>query len=187
MTAADYRASMKDKIDLRCEQIIAHAQRVKREIDGGRIAGEEGRIWLEQFCLGHGLQLCGGDFVIGDSIAVDTELRALAMDLWAYADRFHGDAVAPLDYVVTNCLELFPDTLRMLTEYGRMLKPEGVFAVVARDAQAYEEAAGPLENPRRVSCFTITTLRCYFSRAGFEVFAWENYGKELRVAARRKA
>lgn len=186
MTPHDYRVLQKARIDLRVEKIIAHAQRVKREIDGGRVAGEEGRIWMEQFCTGVGVQLCAGDFAIADAVGVDTELRALGMDLWAYADRFTGDLPA-LDYVVTNCLELFPDTLRMLTEWGRMLKTGGVFAIVARDAEAYEEAQGPLANARRMSCFTITTLRCYLARAGFEVTEWENYGKELRVAARRKA
>lgn len=180
-----FRALQKARIDMRVEKIIAHAQRVKREIDGGRVAGEEGRIWLEQFCVGVGVQLCAGDFSIADAIGVDTELRALGMDLWAYADRFTHD-LPPLDYVVTNCLEMFPDTLRMLTEWGRMMKADGVWAIVARDAEEYEEDAGPMVNPRRMTCFTITTLRCHLARAGFEIFKWENFGKELRVAARKR-
>lgn len=186
MTVPDYRALQKARIDLRVEKILAHVQKLKRQIDAGQIAGEEGRIWLEQFCTGVGMQLCAGDFAIADAIGVDTDLRKIGLDLWAYADRFVGD-LGPLDYVVTNCLELFPDTLRMLTEWGRMLKTGGVFAIVCRDAEAYEEDMGPLVNSRRMSCFTFTTLGCYLERAGFKVFNWENYGKELRVAARRKA
>jgi SAM-dependent methyltransferase len=107
------------------------------------------------------------------------------MDMWAFADRYIAD-VPPQDYVISNSLELFPDTLRVLSEWGRLLKTDGTLAVVCRDAEAYEEEAGPLENRHRCSCFTITTLRCYLARAGFEVTQWENYGKELRVAARRR-
>ncbi len=180
-----WREMQKKRIDLRVEKILAHVQKLKRQIDAGQIAGEEGRVWLEQFCVGVGVQLCAGDFAIKDAIGIDTDIRKLGLDLWAYADRFVGD-MAPLDYVVTNSLELFPDTLRMLTEWGRMLKTDGVFAIVGRDAEAYEEEAGPLENAHRMSCFTITTLRCYLARAGFEVFKWENFGKELRVAARKR-
>lgn len=186
MNAIDWRALQKARIDMRVEKILAHVQKLKRQIDAGLIAGEEGWIWLEQFCVGFGVQLCAGDFAIADAIGIDTDIRKLGLDLWAYADRFVGD-MPPLDYVVTNCLELFPDTLRMLTEWGRMMKPGGTWAIVARDAEDYIEEAGPLTNSRRLSCFTIVTLRCYLARAGFEVFKWENFGKELRVAARRKA
>ncbi len=182
---ADWRLMQKARIDLRVEKILAHVQKLKRQIDAGQIAGEEGRIWLEQYCKGVGVQICAGDFAIADAIGIDTDVRKLGLDLWAYADRFVGD-LPPLDYVVTNCLEYFPDTLRMLTEWGRMMKPHGVWAIVCRDAEEYEEAQGPLANARRMSCFTITTLRCYLARAGFEVFEWENYGKELRVAARKR-
>ena len=185
MNQGEFRASMHGRIDLRVEKILAHVQKLKRQIDSGQIAGEEGRIWLEQFCSGVGVQLCAGDFSIADSIGVDTDIRKLGLDLWAYADRFVGD-LPPLDYIVTNSLELFPNTLRMLTEWGRMLKNGGVFAIVCRDANEYEEDAGPLVNPRRMACFTLTVLRCYLARAGFEVFTWENFGKELRVAARKR-
>ena len=67
-----------------------------------------------------------------------------------------------------------------------MWKREGRIGIVCRDAEAYEETEGPLTNHHRCSCFTITTLRCYLARAGCEVFQWENDGKELRVAARKR-
>lgn len=177
--------SMQRRLNVRRDKILAHLERVREEILSGRIGGEPGRLWLEQFCVGQGVQLCPGDFSIGDSIGIDVDWRSLAMDMWAYCDRFVADLL-PLDYVVTNYLEAFPDTLRFLREWHGMLKPGGMFAVVARDAEEYEEPAGPLTNPRRVSCFTITTLRCYLERAGFEVTQWENLGKELRVAARKR-
>jgi hypothetical protein len=181
----EWRDSQKRRIDLRLEKILAHVQKLKREIDSGKIAGEEGRVWLEQFCEGYGAQICAGDFVIADSIGIDTDVRKLGLDLWAYADRFVGD-LQPLDYVVTNYLEAFPDTLRFLYEWAFRMKSGGIFATVCRDAEAYDEPEGPLANPRRVSCFTIVSLRCYLERAGFEVFQWENFGRELRVAARRR-
>lgn len=186
MSSEFEKANMHARVRDRFDAIQRHVQKLHNQIDAGQIGGEGGRIWLERFCAGKGVQFCSGDFALGDSLGVEIDWRKLAMDMWGLADRFLCD-LPPQDYVVTNTLELFPDTLRVLTEWARLLRPEGVLAIVCRDAEAYEEPEGPLANRHRCSCFTITTLRCYLERAGYEVFSWENLGKELRVAARRKA
>lgn len=181
----EMQLSMIARVNRRKQAILAHCDRVIREIEEGKIGGEEGRIWLEQFCQGEGIQFCPGDFQIGDSIGVDIDLRALAMDLWAYADRYVG-ALPPLDYIVTNYLECFPDTIRALSEWAALLKPGGLLAIVARDAEMYGAGEGPLTNRRRNAAFTQTVLTCYLERSGFKPTRWEHFEKEIRVAARRR-
>ena len=181
----ELQTSMIARVNRRKQAILAHCDRVIREIEQGKIGGEEGRNWLEQFCEGEGVQFCPGDFQIGDSIGVDADLRALGMDLWAYADRFVG-SLPPLDYIVTNYLECFPDTIRVLTEWAGLLKQGGTLAIVARDAEMYLAGLGPLANPRRMAVFSQCTLNCYLERAGFTPWRWESFEKEIRVAARRR-
>jgi SAM-dependent methyltransferase len=185
ITLESMRASMHARLHQREERIHELFKKAHRLVDEGKMGGEEGRIWLEKYCVGKGVQVCCGDFSLGDSIGVDLDARKVAMDLWIGADLYYLES-EPLDYIVTNYLECLPEPLRVLEEWARHVKPGGVLAIVCRDAEAYEDEAGPLVNHRRVSCFTITTLRCYLARAGFEVFAWENLQKELRVAARKR-
>ena len=185
MTYEELRSSMHARAYEREKYMREIFSKLHRKIDEGRIGGEEGRIWLEQFCVGQGVQVCCGDFSIGDSLGIDQDLRMLATDLLAYGDRI-PEALAPLDYIVTNYFECFPDPLRVLGQWASVLRPEGILGIVCRDSESYEEQAGPLTNRNRQSCFTITTLRCYLARAGFEVIQWEGLGKELRVAARRR-
>src|SRR3990167_4536233 len=91
----------------------------------------------------------------------------------------------PLDYVVTNYLECFPDPLRVLIDWRARLRPGGVLAIVARDSNCYEAHRGPLVNHRRVSCFTLTTLRFYLERAGCDVKGYSFAAPEMRVVAVR--
>lgn len=181
----ELQTSMIARVNRRKQAILAHCNRVIREIENGKHAGEEGRLWLEQFCEGEGVHFCAGEFALSDSLGVDMDARSLALDQWAYADRYLGGKT-PLDYIVTNYLESMPDTLRVLTEWGRLLKPGGALAIVARNAEMYGAGEGPLSNPHRVAVFTQTVLTCYLERAGFTPWRWESFEKEIRVAARRR-
>lgn len=173
------------RINRRKQAILAHCDRVIREIEQGKHGGEEGRQWLEQFCEGEGLHFCAGEFALADAVGVDMDARALALDQWAYADRYLGGR-GPQDYIVTNYLESMPDTLRVLSDWHRLLKPGGTLAIVARDAEMYAQGEGPLCNRHRVAVFTQTVLHCYLARAGYEPTRWESFEKEIRVAARRR-
>jgi hypothetical protein len=181
----DLQKAMVGRINRRKQAIVEHCNRVIREIEKGKHGGEEGRTWLEQFCEGEGLNFCAGAFQLADSIGVDMNPRELGMDLWAYGDRFFA-TLGPVDYIVTNYLECFPDTLRVLTEWRQLMKPEATLAIVARDAEMYGGGVGPLSNPHRVAVFSQSVLRCYLERAGFTPLRWESFQKEIRVAARRR-
>ena len=177
------REKLHARLDQRFEYIKQLFERMHGMIDLGELDGTEpGREWLEQWCVGRGVQLCPGDFSIGDSIGIDMDQKKLALDYWGYVDFFPGESCS-LDYVVTNYLEVHPDTNAILAEYASALKKGGKFAVVCRDADSYENGVGPLKNNRRAHCFSLKTLTCYLARAGLKVKEFERVGQELRVMA----
>lgn len=179
------RARLHARLDARAKVLQELFHQVRREIDNGVFDGTDGgRQWLEQFCIGTGVQECAGDFSLGDSCGTNNDPRKLATDHWCWSDRFTHD-MGPLDYIVTNYLETFVDPLNLLNDWHKRIKRGGILAVVCRNADAYDTIAGPLTNPRRACCFTASTLRFYLERAGFEVILTETCEKELRIAARR--
>lgn len=153
-------------------------------IDADRLGGEPGRIWLDQYAIGVGVNLCCGDFPIGESLGIDADPEKIAVDIWGLADHYYDD-LPPLDFVVTNYLECFPDPLGVLKTWNKKLKPGGVFAVVACNTDMYANSAGPLANHRRVNCFSTLTLKAYFEAAGFKVEKVDLEDKELRLMGRK--
>ncbi len=182
MISDEEKQAQHAELNVREERIKSLFGRLHRQIDQGVIAGAAGRKWLRKYAVGKGANLCCGDFTIGDSVGLDADWEKLATDLWCNADRppFEDGAI---DYVLTNYLECFPDTVTALRNWSQALRPGGVFAIVCRNSDAYTNPAGPLDNHRRVHCFNLKTLSFYLSRAGFRVKEHEIDGKELRVAA----
>ena len=179
------REKMHARLDRRQAYLLSLFAKVRRDIDAGRHDGtESAREWLESFCVGVGVQICSGEFSLGDSLGIDCDPKTLATDHWCWADRYAA-GMPPLDYVVTNYLECFPDPLRVLIDWRARLRPGGVLAIVARDSNCYEAPRGPLVNHRRVSCFTLTTLRFYLERAGCDVKGYSFAAPEMRVVAVR--
>ena len=181
---SDIRAKMHARVDHRFEVMRRLFDTVHHQIDRGVMGGEEGREWLERHAVGTGINICCGDFPIGESLGADIDIRKLAVDLWAFADRFTHD-LPLLDYMVTNYLECFPDPGRVLHEWNQRIRMGGHLAVVCCDSDVYENSTGPLANKRRAHCFTFNTLRFYLSRAGFTVRDWEKKDLELRVLAEK--
>ena len=183
---SDERERMLAELDRREQFLKGVFESVRKDVRLGRYDDTHAcREWLAQWCVGVGVNLCAGEFQIADSIGINTDPKALATDHWAFADRFAPE-LPPLDYVVTNYLECFPDPLRLLMDWHARMRKGGVLAVVARNSALYEQAMGPLENHRRSSCFSINTLCMYLERAGFSVFEIETHEKEIRVAAHRR-
>lgn len=182
----DWRAAVHERLNRREQNLLALFARVRREVDAGKHEeSEPGRVWLEQFCQGVGVQLCAGQFQLGDSIGINSDPNAIATDHWCYADRFTGD-LPPLDYIVTNYLECFPDPLRVLQSWAGRMRTGGVMAVIARNSELYDNERGPLKNVRRASCFSLKTLAFTLERAGYAVFCKETYEMEIRIAARKR-
>lgn len=153
-------------------------------IEADQLGGEPGRIWLDQYAIGLGVNICCGDFSVGESLGIDKDPEKIAIDLWGLADHYYND-LGPLDFVVTNYLEFTPDPLNFIKGWTKKLKPNGIFAVVACNADKYDNWAGPLANHRRINCFTPVTLKMYFQEAGCFVHKIELEDKEVRLAARK--
>ena len=163
------------------ERIDGRAARLHRYIDKEKIGGEEGRLWLDQFCTGTGLDVACGDFLIGLSIGIDTNNEKLGQTWVGPGDEILRAESESMDYVVSNYFDAFPSALKVLHEWSRVLKPGGTVAIVCANAEKYEKKKGPLENYRRANSFTTLTLPHYFRRAGFKVKVCEAEGSTLRL------
>lgn len=167
----EMKASMLRRIEYREQKLKQRMDRMRRYIDAGRVGGEENRIWLDQWAKdGVGLDICCGDFLIGEAEGVDTTPEMLGCDY----SIIEGEALVTyepgeLDFVVTNYLDMFPNPLKVLQEWHRVLKVGGRLAVVCCDSEQYPARQGPLRNHRRGSCYSKVTLKCYLERSGFTV------------------
>jgi len=168
----NYKERMIQRLDRRVETLKHRIERVKRRYINNldyenTDAGEADRIWLDQFAKGNGLDICCGDFVIGDAWGVDGHETMIGTDYWSEGDELAFQEPGKLDFVVTNYLDGFANPLKALNEWYRCLKPGGTLAIVVRDADQYDGNYGPLENHKRGAVFTQKTLGFYLYRAGF--------------------
>ncbi len=147
---------------------------------------ERDRLWLDQFAVGDGLDICCGDFLIGDSVGVDCNRHYLGADYLQQGDELTFQRSEGLDFIVTNYLEAMPSTLNAFNEWYRCLKPGGRLALVCRNADQYslKNPLGALDNRKRQTTYTSTTLSHYMYRADFvEVVIEETEHGTLRAAA----
>lgn len=183
------------RLDRRTEQFLDRVTKLKRWIDAGKEGGEEDRIWLEQFTNGKvGLDICCGDFVIGDnSYGVDpaeAEREGVYPLLGATYMLREDDVMQTfknqeLDYIVCNYFDALPNPLASLFRWQRALKKEGVIAFIVRDSDSpeYSEGAGPLNNHNRLNCFNKSTIKHYLVRAEFDVKIIEPCNTSIRCMA----
>ncbi len=179
-----YKESMIRRLDYRVENVRAKAERIKENYVLSKrfqdTENEANRIWLDGFAIGEGFDIACGDFLIGDhaqAFGVDGAPKMLGTDYWTEGDELRFQLDNTLDYVVTNYLDGMPAPLKALTEWYRIIKPGGKIAVVSRDADTYSSPAGALDNGRRQSCYTITTLKNYLNRVGFNKVLVEKHQK----------
>ena len=128
---------------------------------------KEDRDFLEKYAIGEGLDVCCGDFLIEDSIGVDTRGTVLGADFHFSAETLSFRHHNSCDYVVSNYLEAVPNTIGALNEWWRVLKPGGTLAMICRDAEQYIQPEGALASEHRQHTFNKTTLRHYMHRSGF--------------------
>ncbi len=179
----NYKDYMRWRLDKRVQTIQSRVNKVKRRYidllpDGVDSGGESDRLWLDQFAKGNGLDICCGDFLIGEdeqAIGVDGNEKQLGCDVWSEGDELAFQEPGRLDYIVTNYLDGLPNPLKALNEWYRTLRDGGVLAVIVRDADTYIRPKGPLDNPRRQSSFTQKTLGHYIYRAGFQTSTVEKH------------
>lgn len=181
----DHKEKMHNRVNERFEVVKKRVQKLHYQIDQGVIGGEEGREWLEQFAKeGVGVNLCCGDFAIGNSIGIDIDSQKIASDYWSFIDRFQID-LGPLDYIVSNYIECLDNPVGVLKEWLDKLKPGGVIALVVCNSDEYTTTLGPMANPRRKFCYNQNTLSFILRKVGFITERFEKEGTELRVLARK--
>lgn len=172
----DYRDYLRWRLDRRLETVQARIEKVKRYVDGlpaVEFSGDEAdRIWLDQFVKGNGLDICCGDFLLGDenqAFGVDGAEKMVGMDYFFEGDELTFADSGVVDFIVTNYLDGLPDPLKALTEWFRCLREGGTLAVVCRDAESYPiDSMGGMRNHRRVSAYTHVTLSQYLHRVGYK-------------------
>ena len=96
-------------------------------------------------------------------------------------DTLYRAEAESLDYIVCNYFDCFPNPLKTLFDWYRVLKTGGTVAVVCSNAEEYSDTLGPLANKSKLSSFTAVTLENYFKRAGFHTLIGTKYNSELRL------
>jgi SAM-dependent methyltransferase len=185
-----YKESLRQRVDRaharrnkpgKKDRVLAFIETMK---DGPISGAESDRIWLDQIAVGEGLDICCGDFIIGEAKGVDGDETKLGADYQVRGDDLAFQEDGTLDFIVTNYPEAMPTPLRALFEWYRCLKPGGVLGIVCMDADTYTNKKGALRNHNRLNTYTKTTIAHYLYRAGFigvEVEVTDH--KTLRVKA----
>lgn len=155
----------------------------KQHILSKNFSGEEDRQWLQQFTAGTGLEIAPGNFPIEGAISVDVDNNILPPHLSTSGDELVNIEAGTIDFIVTNYLEAFSNTLKTLNEWHRVMRPGGVLAIVCMDADLYNEPRGALGNSRRLNTYSMSTLRAYVTRAGFSLDSIESYKSVIRMKA----
>lgn len=176
--------SLLERLQKRKEQIDSAYNKLIRQAEAGILGGEEDRLWMDQFTKGFGLDLCCGDFKLENSVGIDSDPHKIGSDLF-FIDCRHltGIADQECDFIACNYLDCFPNTIDILTSWKRTLKKGGRLILVVRNADAYTNLTGPLENSRRQSLYTSKTLSFFLNRTGFKVDRIETFEKSLRCLA----
>lgn len=177
------KKKMLERIEWREKKFNEAVAKLRAQVYAGAVGGEPDRLWLDGHAKGNGLDICCGDFPIKGAEGVDVSARKIGADFLAKGDELTFVDSNSLDFVVTNYLDVFPDTLKVLNEWYRVLKPRGRLALVCRNADAYLHPLGPLDNRSRVSLFTMKTIRLYLERAGFSKVTVIAEYTSLRVTA----
>lgn len=170
----DREATLKVRID-----------RLIRMIEADKYGGEPERVWLDQFAVGEGLDICCGDFPIRGSQGVDGDEAKIGAEFFGQGDDLHWIQSETQDFIVTNYFDAMPMVLRALNEWWRVLKPGGTLAFSCCNADEYLEAIGPLSNPHRLNVFNSRTIMAYLERAKFHSYVIHVVGPFLRVECKK--
>ena len=177
---------MIEQIKKRKEDLEVYYNRLVRQIESGQMGGYEDRAFLAKYAIGQGLDCMCGDFLIGDSVGIDMDKAKIGASFFLVdATKLTQIPDNSQDFIVSNYLDAVPNVIETLINWRRVLKTGKVLALAVRNADTYIRDRGPLENLKRLQCFTPRTLKFYLHRAGFEQFHYEVENSSLRVAAKK--
>ena len=179
------KESMIERLKWQREKVEESLNKMVKLVESGVLGGEEDRIWLDQFAVGEGLDICCGDFTIKGAKGVDVNAHKIGVNFLCKGDELSFQESDSLDFLVTNYLDVFPNVLKVLNEWHRVLKPKGVLAIVCCNFDAYDGPKGPLANKHRVSLFNARSLRFYLERAGFGSIEIVPHEKVLRAKGQK--
>lgn len=165
----DYKQYMISRAEKRKEKFLSQYEKVIRAISLNRIGGEYNRLWMDKQVegLNRGLDICCGDMVIGEAEGVDGDYKGIGPVWYTSGDELTNHSGEEFDFIATNYIEAFPNILKVLNEWHRVLKPSGLLVFACADANQYSDSLGPLVNSHRLSIFTEKIIKQYLSRAGF--------------------
>lgn len=179
------------RIDRRVKKLLRKYEKLKRLIvDHKWTGGEEDRVWLEQFTLGIGMDICCGDFVIGEnSVGVDPAEGMIGADKQITGDEITDESYNSMDYIVSNYVDVFSDPFKVFTSWHRLLKSGGTLAFICRNSDAFSasESPGPLKNKNRHCLYTPNIVRFYLDRLGFDpkIIELSDDGRSIRTMAKK--
>jgi SAM-dependent methyltransferase len=195
MNREEQRIRLHARLDTRLYQFTNRIAKLRRWVDSGKEGGEEDRLWLEQFTKpGVGLDICCGDFLIGEnSYGIDPAAAENggcfpligANYMFRENEAMKTFKRQEIDYIVCNYFEALSDPLETLQRWRQVLKKDGRVAFLVRDSDhpEYAEGAGPMNNRNRLNCFNRSTIKNYLVRAEFDVKVIEPYNEVIRCMA----
>lgn len=188
-----YEMYIRGLMERRVQTLKERAEHINKKWGPKRLgvdnpANRADRAFLEQYAVGLGIDVCCGDFLIGEdtSIGVDTRKTVLGADYHFSGDDLSFAKPGEMDYVITNYMEAMPNVIKAINEWYRVLKPGGTLAIVCRNAETYPGPEGALKNRHRVHTFTKVTLSHYLGRCNFvDLKIKETTHQSLHVAAKK--
>jgi len=189
MTEEEKIQSAYSRIDRRVTKLLHRYEKLKRLVlEQKWTGGEEDRLWLEQFAIGSGMDICCGDFIIGeDSIGVDSNEAKIAADKHYSGDEITDESYESMDYIISNYIDTFSDPFKLFTCWYRLLKVNGILAFTCRNAEAFSDSPGPLKNRNRHCLYSPKIIRFYLHRLGFDpkIIELSDEDKSIRVMAKK--
>lgn len=160
-------ASMKARLEVRRDKLNKRIDKVIRtEVTEKNSGGEDLRVWLDQFVKGTGVDICCGNFLIGET-GVDSSAYVVGNDY-----NFSGEDLSTfepdtMDYIVCNYFDCFDSPLKALNEWWRTLKPGGTLAFICTNAECHP-LEGTLLNGKRRFLYTPHTITQFMNKVKFK-------------------
>ena len=161
------------------EFVLKRLEDVKKrsEIDQPPIGWE----WLKQFEKGYGINIACGNNPMTESVNIDSAVMlGNIFHCLMSGDNLHSISPNSVDYVICNCPEVFHSPLSAFNEWYRVLKPGGICAIVALDADSFQLGDSPMTR-RRSSLFNLKILNFYLKKSGFKFRSGESLNKQIRI------